>query len=234
MRIACGVACVGACLVARARLLFGGRTRSARIPFRLGLTTACLLVCAHRCSGPAPLCMCHGGLGRPLARRCVDNGAVGWSVVVADVRFRLRNGAQARCIMGTAWAAASDTTSAPASVGGIAVRGAVERTLLVRREGDAGWAKVVVSSAMDVPDLTKAIVKEFPSLKDADLSTLTLHLFDPATSQVGKDALDVTRTVAEALPSSGSDRAFVVIRATGSTLPPSSATDGTFALLRGS
>ena len=77
VRIACGVTCVGACMAARARLLFGGRTRSARIPLRLGLTTACLLVCAHRCSGPAPLCMCHGGLGRPSARRCVDNGAAG-------------------------------------------------------------------------------------------------------------------------------------------------------------
>jgi hypothetical protein len=136
--------------------------------------------------------------------------------------------------MGTAWAAASDTTSARASVGGIAVPGAVERTLLVRREGSADWADVVVSSAVDVADLTKAIVKEFPSLKDVDLSTLTLHRFDPATREVGKDALEVTRTVAEALPSSGGERAFVVIRATGSTLPASSATDGAFAVLRGS
>jgi len=76
-----------------------------------------------------------------------------------------------------------------------AIAGDRTLTVFVKREGSASWAKVK-SAALDVADLTKAIVAELPSLQGQDLDTLTLHVArDKAGKDVG-DALDSNDTLA--------------------------------------
>jgi uncharacterized protein YjiK len=61
---------------------------------------------------------------------------------------------------------------------------AAERTLWVKKEGDPRRFFKLRSTAADADDLIKEIVKEMPSLRDTDLSTLTVHV---ARDEEGKD-----------------------------------------------
>jgi len=89
---------------------------------------------------------------------------------------------------------------------------AAERTLWVKKEGDPRFFKLR-STAADADDLIKEIVKEMPSLRDTDLSTLTVHV---ARDEEGKDlgaALDSTASASEALPTEAGKIIRLVIKA---------------------
>jgi len=95
------------------------------------------------------------------------------------------------------------------------------RTLFVKREGDAGWAKMT-STALDVADLTEDIAR---ALKlEVRTSAITLHLAtDKAGGNVG-DALDGTDSVHEALATAASSsvdgKVRIVVKVAGGPSTP--------------
>jgi hypothetical protein len=109
-----------------------------------------------------------------------------------------------------------------------AVPKAEPRTLFVKREGDAAWAEVTAEVSISVARLTKEIVKELPSLRDKDLSTLTLHV---AKDKAGTDleaALDSTDTIEEALSQHAAmkkTRIVVKVAGAGSAAPAAAGLD---------
>lgn len=112
----------------------------------------------------------------------------GWPSILIPLPAQVRRPAWA--------AAASDLAYAAADGAGIAAQ---ERALLVRKEGDARWTTVTVSSTLSIFELQQAIYKKVSSLTEHP-SSLALHRFDPTTMEIGKDVLDARVTVDEAVP----------------------------------
>jgi hypothetical protein len=94
-----------------------------------------------------------------------------------------------------------------------------ERILWVKKEGDPVFAKLLTSAA-DVGDLTKAIVKELGMTQRN--STLALHIANNSKGTLTGDALDSADTLEEAL-SAIKGKIQIVVKATGGTVAPAAA-----------
>lgn len=85
---------------------------------------------------------------------------------------------------------------------------AAGRTLFFRNDDGTNWQKLKIRSSETV-ELLKAAIAFRLGLTER-LITLTVHRFDPKTNEIGKDALDSTNSIAEALPSAAEDYCVVV------------------------
>jgi hypothetical protein len=158
------------------------------------------------------------GISHWAARRTSTPVAVTCRSAARALQVSLARGAS-RCIVGTA---ASAAVTAPVAVGtGIGLRGpgaAADRVLLVKKEGDVDFAKLLLPpNAADVGDLKDEVVKKLPSLRDKDPSTFTLHLVEEGvgcSAEALGAALDITATINVAL-AGRTGNVFLVVKAMG-------------------
>lgn len=179
---------------------------------------ACLLVCVQ--SAQTSLAARVLGL---LEQHLVDrvrwhSGLGARGLDATNLRFRdterRRQAVRVRHFTPLPLAAASNTAFAAAGAG-IDAHNAVERALVVRKEGGASWAMVWIYPKSNVSALKQEIVKELGLTKHP--STLALHRFDSKTQITDMDALDETKSIAEVLPSE--DDQVVVVSVNRSTPP---------------
>jgi hypothetical protein len=90
--------------------------------------------------------------------------------------------------------------------------------VFVKREGNAGFTKVVADPARSVGILVKAVKAELPSLRDVDATDISLHVLAGDGTTHGP-ALDATATVTEALGDPVPRKISLVIKVAPATTP---------------
>ena len=90
-------------------------------------------------------------------------------------------------------------------------------TVFAKPHGHADWVKVIVPITTDVADMKEQIMKQLPSLRDKDPSSLTLHVAKDKAGMDLEPALDSMDTVEHALAKVADQKPRIVVKVAAPT-----------------